>query len=209
MAASNAKSVSLLAVLLLGSLASLSARAARVAKPRTEPIVLDAQSADADLANNNVVFRKVKITQGTMAISADQGQGTQQKTRLDFENSLWVFRGNVRISMDEGLLTSDDAEISFVGQELSKAVANGKPAEFQQRVAKTGKLAQGHADIINYDAAKGVVVLSKSAWLTDGQYEIHGESLKYNMVAQSIVADAVDQGSQRVHIVIPPPPPKP
>ncbi len=170
---------------------------------------MDAQSADADLANNNVVFRKVKITQGNMAISADQGQGTQQKSRLDFENSLWVFRGNVRISMDEGLLTSDDAEISFVGQELSKAVANGKPAQFQQHVAKTGKLAQGHADIINYDAAKGVVVLSKSAWLTDGQYEIHGESLKYNMVAQSIVADAVDQGSQRVHIVIPPPPPKP
>jgi lipopolysaccharide export system protein LptA len=206
MAASNAKSIHLLAVLLC---ASLSANAARTAKPRTEPIVLDAQSADADLANNNVVFRKVKITQGNMAISADQGQGTQQKSRLDFENSLWVFRGNVRISMDEGLLTSDDAEISFVGQELSKAVANGKPAQFQQHVAKTGKLAQGHADIINYDAAKGVVVLSKSAWLTDGQYEIHGESLKYNMVAQSIVADAVDQGSQRVHIVIPPPPPKP
>jgi lipopolysaccharide transport protein LptA len=206
MAASNAKSITLLTALIL---AALSASDVRAAKPRTEPIVLDAQSADADLANNNVVFRKVKITQGNMAISADQGQGTQQKTRLDFENSLWVFRGNVRISMADGLLTSDDAEISFVNQELSKAVANGKPAEFQQRVVKTGKLAQGHADIINYDAAKGLVVLSKSAWLTDGQYEIHGETLKYNMVAQSIVADALDQGSQRVHIVIPPPPPKP
>jgi lipopolysaccharide transport protein LptA len=170
---------------------------------------LDAQSADADLASNNVLFRKVKITQGDMAISADQGQGTQQKTRLDFENSLWVFRGSVRISMADGQLNSDDAEISFVNQLLSKAVVNGTPATFQQRVQKTGKLAQGHADVINYDAGKGVIVLSKSAWLTDGQYEIRGESLKYNMVAQSIVADAADQGSQRVHIVIPPPPPKP
>jgi lipopolysaccharide transport protein LptA len=207
MAASNAKT------LLLTALVGLSLRTSETpaAAPhaRTEPIVLDAQSADADLASNNVLFRKVKITQGDMAISADQGQGTQQKTRLDFDNSLWVFRGSVKISMADGQLNSDDAEISFVNQLLSKAVVNGKPATFQQRVQKTGKLAQGHADVINYDAGKGVIVLSKSAWLTDGQYEIRGESLKYNMVAQSIVADAADQGSQRVHIVIPPPPPKP
>jgi lipopolysaccharide transport protein LptA len=207
MAVSNAKTICLLAVVLLSLRASETPAAAP--RARTEPIVLDAQSADADLASNNVLFRKVKITQGDMAISADQGQGTQQKTRLDFENSLWVFRGSVKISMADGQLNSDDAEISFVNQLLSKAVVNGKPATFQQRVQKTGKLAQGHADVIDYDAGKGVIVLSKSAWLTDGQYEIRGESLKYNMVAQSIVADAVDQGSQRVHIVIPPPPPKP
>jgi lipopolysaccharide transport protein LptA len=208
MAAFNIKKFSLTALIVLLSLRASETPAA-APRARTEPIVLDAQSADADLASNNVLFRKVKITQGDMAISADQGQGTQQKTRLDFENSLWVFRGSVRISMADGQLNSDDAEISFVNQLLSKAVVNGKPATFQQRVQKTGKLAQGHADVINYDAGKGVIVLSKSAWLTDGQYEIRGESLKYNMVAQSIVADAADQGSQRVHIVIPPPPPKP
>jgi lipopolysaccharide transport protein LptA len=207
MAASNAKTLLLTALVVLSLRTSQTPAAAP--RARTEPIVLDAQSADADLASNNVLFRKVKITQGDMAISADQGQGSQQKTRLDFDNSLWVFRGSVKISMADGQLNSDDAEISFVNQLLSKAVVNGKPATFQQRVQKTGKLAQGHADVINYDAGKGVIVLSKSAWLTDGQYEIRGESLKYNMVAQSIVADAADQGSQRVHIVIPPPPPKP
>ena len=41
------------------------------------------------------------------------------------------------------------------------------------------------------------------------QNEIRGESLKYNVLAQSIVADAADQGSQRVHIIITPPPPRP
>ena len=162
-----------------------------------------------DLANNNVVFRKVRITQGGMSVAADVGQGTQQKTRLDFENSLWVFRGNVKITMDTGQLTSDDAQINFVKQVLSKAVVNGKPAAFEQRVAKTGKLAQGHAETIDYDAGKGLVRLSKNAWLSDGQTEIRGESLKYNVLAQSIVAEAAEQGSQRVHIVITPPPAKP
>jgi lipopolysaccharide export system protein LptA len=53
--------------------------------------------------------------------------------------------------------------------------------------------------------AKGVVVLSKDAFLSDGQNDIHGESLKYNVLNQSVVADSSDQGSGRVHITIAPP----
>jgi len=115
----------------------------------------------------------------------------------------------VKITMDQGLLTSDDAEINFTKKLLSKAVANGKPAQFEQRIAKTGKLAQGHADTIDYDAARGIVRLVKNAWISDGQNEIRGESLKYNVLAQSIIADAAEQNSQRVHIIITPPPAKP
>jgi lipopolysaccharide transport protein LptA len=174
-----------------------------------QAIVLDAQSADADLSNNNVLFRKVRITQGDMSIAADQGQGTQQKTRLDFNNSLWLFRGNVRIAMNGGLLTSDDAEISFAKQQLAKAVVNGKPAEFEQKVAKTGKVAEGRADTIDYDAASGMVRLLKNAWLSDGQTDMRGELLKYDLVNQVIRAEASEQNSQRVHIVITPPPAKP
>jgi lipopolysaccharide export system protein LptA len=44
--------------------------------------------------------------------------------------------------------------------------------------------------------------------LSDGQNEIRGESLKYNVRAQSVAAEAAEQGSQRVHIIITPPPPK-
>jgi lipopolysaccharide export system protein LptA len=156
-----------------------------------------------------VIFRKVRIAQGNMSVSADQGQATRQASGLNFDNSLWVFRGNVRITMDQGLLSADEAEINFSQKLLARAVANGKPAEFEQRVAKTGKTAQGRADRIDYDASKGTVRLSKNAWLSDGQNEIRGESLKYNVFAQSISADAAEQGSQRVHIIITPPPAKP
>jgi lipopolysaccharide transport protein LptA len=210
MAVSNVKTLSLIALTVLASQGVGGAMAAPSKATRlAQPIVFDADSGEVDLANNNVVFRKVRITQGDMSIAADQGHGTQQKTRVDFENNLWIFRGNVKITMDQGQLTSDDAQITFVNQLLSKAVVNGKPAEFEQRVVKTGKTAQGHAETIDYDAGKGIVHLSKNAWLSDGSTEIHGESLRYNMLAQSIVADASEQGSQRVHIVITPPPSKP
>ena len=166
-----------------------------------QAILLDAQSIEMDFKNNNLLYRKVRISQGNMAVTADQAQ----TTGLDFDDSHWVFRGNVKITMDQGQLTSDEAQITFAKKILSKAIVNGKPAAFEQRIAKTGKLAQGRAELIDYDVAKGVVHLSKNAWLSDGQNEIRGESLKYNVLAQNIVAEASEQGSQRVHIIITPP----
>ena len=166
-----------------------------------QTISLDAQSFEMDLKTNNLIYRKVRIAQGDMSVTADQAQGSG----LNFDNSRWVFRGSVRITMDQGQLTSDEAEITFAKKLLSKALVNGKPAAFEQRIAKTGKLAQGRADSIDYDVTKNVVHFSKNAWLSDGQNEIRGESLKYNVLAQNIVAESSEQGSQRVHIIITPP----
>src|ERR1700722_1981438 len=186
---------------------TLAAPAARAAAPaKSEVIALDAQSSELDLKSNNMFFRKVRIAQGPMSVTADQGQATQEA--LKFENSLWVFRGNVRITMENGLLTADEAQIDFIKKLLAKAVAHGTPAEFEQKIEKTGKIAHGHADNIDYDAAKGLVKLTKNAWLSDGQNEVHGESFVYNVLSQSIVAEAAEQGSQRVHIIITPPPSK-
>jgi lipopolysaccharide export system protein LptA len=202
MAVSNLKSLALLAF-------TMSTAEVHGAAAPQQAIALDAQSSELDLRSNSVVFRKVHIAQGAMAVSADVGSATKQATGLDFDNSLWIFRGNVKITMDDGELTSDDAEINFAKKALAKAVVNGKPAAFEQRVAKTGKVAHGRADTIDYDARKGIVRLSKNAWLSDGQTEIRGESLKYDVLAQSIVAESSEQGSQRVHIIITPPPSKP
>jgi lipopolysaccharide export system protein LptA len=203
MAISNPRSLALLALLPLTMPAAEVHRAA----PPQQTIDLVAQSSELDLRNDNALFRKVRIAQGATTVTADLGSATKQATGLNFDNSLWVFRGNVRITMDDGELTSDDAEINFAKKALAKAVVNGKPAAFEQRVAKTGKVAHGRADTIDYDVHKGVVHLSKNAWLSDGQTEIRGESLKYDVLAQSIVAESSEQGSQRVHIIITPPPP--
>jgi lipopolysaccharide transport protein LptA len=201
MAGSNHKlKGALLALIGLGPSAHAPAAPAATAGP----INLDAQSSELDLRTNNVYFRKVRIAQGANSVTADQGQATREALGGNFENSLWVFRGNVKITMEGGRLTADEAEVDFAKKLLSKAVAHGKPAEFEQRLQKTGKMAHGHADDIDYDAIKGVVRLTKNAWISDGQNEVRGESLKYNVLAQSIVADAADQNSQRVHIIITP-----
>ena len=194
MAASNLKAVALAALALQAS----TVLAAHVAQ---QAITIEAQSSEMDFKNNNLIYRKVRIAQGNMSVEADQAQGSG----LNFDNSHWVFRGNVKIAMDQGNLSSDEADITFTNKLLSKAVVNGKPAVFEQRIAKTGKLAQGHAESIDYDVIKGMVHFSKDAWISDGQNEISHDSLTYNLLTQTVSTDAAEQGSQRVHIIITPP----
>ena len=205
MAASCLKYLALCA--LMAPLAEANAATAAAARDTRAPILLDAQSTSIDLKTNSAVFSRIRISQGTMAITADQGQASQQRSAdMYFENNVWNFRGNVKITMDQGQLLSDDAQITFVNSLLSKAVVNGKPASFEQTVAKSGKLAKGSADSIDYDAAKHVVRFLKDAYLSNGDNEIRGQSLKYDVLAQKVIAEEAEQNSQRVHITITPPP---
>jgi lipopolysaccharide transport protein LptA len=189
----------------LAALALLWATQPAGATPSREPIHLDAQSFELDYANNVTVYHKVRVSQGAMSVSSDQARGTG----LDFEDSHWVFQGNVKIVMDQGELTSDQADVSFVKKLLATALVTGKPASFLQSNAVNGKPVRGHADSIDYNVNKGIVRLSSNAWLSDGQNEIRGESLKYNVAEKKMLAEAADQNSQRVHITITPPPASP
>jgi lipopolysaccharide transport protein LptA len=207
MAVSSRKLFALLAV--LAPFAQANAAPATVASDRKAPILLDAQSVAIDLKTNSAVFSKIRIAEGGMSITADQGQASQQRsTDLYFQDNVWNFRGNVKIVVEQGQLFSDDAQITFVNNVLSKAVVNGKPATFEQTVAKTGKLAKGHAESIDYDAVKHLVRFLKNAYVSNGDHEMLGQSVKYDILGQKLIAEEAEQNSQRVHIIITPPPPK-
>jgi lipopolysaccharide transport protein LptA len=179
-----------------------------VGAPKSTPLPIDftAQSSEIDYKNSFTSFRKVQITQGNLAISADSGQ--VKGTGVNFQDNHWIFRGTVKITVEQGVLNSDEAQVFFVNNQLARATASGKPATFQQRIVKADKTVNGHATNIDYDAGSGLVHLTTDAFLSDGQNEISGQSLKYNLAAQSLSADAPEQQGQRVHIIITPPPPK-
>ncbi|HXP64116.1 MAG TPA: lipopolysaccharide transport periplasmic protein LptA [Steroidobacteraceae bacterium] len=196
---------------LLALLAPLTAAHAApvIARDRRADILLDSQGVTIDLKTNSAVFTKVKISQGSMSITADEGKASQQRSAdLYFENNVWYFKGNVKITLEQGQLTSDDAQITFVNSQLSKAVVNGKPAAFEETESKNGKLAKGHSNTIDYDSSKHIVRFLKDAYLSNGENDIRGQALKYDVVAQKVIAEEAEQNSQRVRITITPPPPK-
>jgi lipopolysaccharide export system protein LptA len=173
------------------------------ALPGTEdqPINLDAASSEVDYKTNTVEFKDVVISQGDMRIQSDRAHATG----LNFANSKWDFEGNVRIDAEQrGNLRSDSAVVEFRDNHILRATVTGKPANFEQKRIGSEQMARGHADKILYDVSDGSVRLTEDAWLSDGQSEISGPVLVYNIRAQKVQADTTPDNGQRVHIIIQP-----
>jgi lipopolysaccharide transport protein LptA len=168
-----------LAALLLAAAAC----AAAGAQDREQlPIQVEARSSDFDYQNGVLKFDAITITQGGVRISAERAVASG----LDFKDSSWEFSGSVRIAMPESALASDTAQVHFAGGEIQSATVTGSPANFEQK--HEDEQAQGHANRIDYDLARGVVELAGNAWLSDGKTEITGAKLVYSTTSQRVVS---------------------
>lgn len=184
--------------LLLGC--ALAARAPALAPaPAQQPISVDAASSQVDYKSNTVVFTQIVISQGATRVQADYAHATG----LDFANSRWNFDGNVHIDAPEqGSLRSDAAVVEFRDNHIARATITGKPAQFEQKRSDSDKVARGHADEIVYDVAAGTVRLRSDAWLSNGQNEITGPLLVYNMREQRVEAATAPGTGEHIHITI-------
>jgi lipopolysaccharide transport protein LptA len=188
---SSARAVALL-------LLAVSTASAAPVKNSDLPINLEAASTDFDYKNNSLVFKRVRITQGTMQVDAQEARATG----LNFDNSEWELHGEVQILVPDGKLTSSDATVTFRNNELQRAVIVGKPAAFQQKLRQSEQLAQGRATTIDYDVKANTVKLTGDAWLTDGQNQINGQTLIYRIGEQRVAAnpEGTEPGGVRITI---------
>jgi lipopolysaccharide transport protein LptA len=168
------------------------------------PIELEADSSEIDRKNNHLVFHNVQVRQGELSISADELQGSD----LEAADAEWVFTGNVRIESAGAKLGAERATLNFASHRVRTAILDGSPVAFEQ--ARPGATAptQGHASRVEYDFEAQILRLTGDAWLSEGQNEITGDSITYEIGAQRVVADADDRG-ERVRITIVPPPETP
>ncbi|MGI9247331.1 MAG: LptA/OstA family protein [Steroidobacteraceae bacterium] len=166
-----------------------------------QPIKLEAASSDFDYKNNSLLFRRVKITQGVLEVTAQQANATG----LEFEDSEWRLQGEVRISVPGGSLQSSEARVQFRRNAIVSATINGTPAAFEQQLQQDGQTARGKASAIDYDVQKNVVRLSGDAWLSDGKNEIRGNTLVYDIAGARVQANPGGKDPDGVRITITPP----
>jgi lipopolysaccharide transport protein LptA len=166
-----------------------------------QPINLDAASSEVDYKTNTVMFKDVVISQCDMRIQSDRAHATG----LNFANSKWDFEGNVRIDAEQrGNLRSDSAVVEFRDNRILRATVTGKPANFEQKRLGSEQMARGHADKILYDVNDGTVRFTDDAWLSDGQSEISGPVLVYDIRGQKVQAVTTPGNNERVRITIQP-----
>jgi len=206
MASSNlrrrrARSLLLVAVALLG--AAPFARAQTGLPPGNSelPINLEAASSDFDYRNNTLLFRRVKITQGGLEVTAQQASATG----LEFNNSEWRLQGDVKIMVPGGKLQSSEARVMFRNNAIASASIKGAPAQFEQQLKERNQVARGRAAAIDYDVKAATVRLTGDAWLTDGNNEIRGNTLVYDIGRERVQANPSEKDPGGVQITINPP----
>jgi len=164
------------------------------------PIVVEAHSTEIDARKNRLLLHSVTITQGTLRVDA----GEAAATGLNFDNSQWQLWGDVHIKMEKGSLTSDKADVTFANNQIARAVINGAPASFEQTLDEPPQTARGRANTIEYDVGNGTVRLTQNAWLSDGNNELSGDVLVYDVRSERVIANAPANSDGRVRITINP-----
>ncbi|MGL6223735.1 MAG: LptA/OstA family protein, partial [Steroidobacteraceae bacterium] len=182
---SRIRRCALAAVLLLGSLPCATAQSGLPAGNSALPINLEAASSDFDYKNNTLLFKRVKITQGGLEVTAQQASATG----LEFDNSEWRLTGDVVIVVPGGKLQSNEARVMFKNNAIASASIKGTPAQFEQQLKETKQVARGRAKAIDYDVKAATVRLTGDAWLTDGQNEIRGNTLVYDIGRERVQAN--------------------
>ena len=164
------------------------------------PITVDADSTNYDGKNSLLLFSGLRVTQGNIGIEADQGQAT----KLDFEDAVWRFEGNVIIDVDNGHIECDSADLKFDNNTLQFATIQGAPATFELKRPGTEEVTYAEAGILRYDLATGVVEFSENAVITEGGNQISSSFLVYNITEQRINAQSSGDGDEKVKITYTP-----
>jgi lipopolysaccharide transport protein LptA len=165
------------------------------------PINLEAASSDFDYKNNTLLFKRVKITQGGLEVTAQQANATG----LTFDNSEWRLQGDVTITVPGGKLQSNEARVMFKDNAIASASIKGSPAVFEQQLKERNQVARGRAAAIDYDVRAATVRLTGDAWLSDGQNEIRGNTLVYDIGRERVQANPSEKDPGGVKITINPP----
>jgi lipopolysaccharide transport protein LptA len=164
------------------------------------PISLDADSTAYDGKNSMLMFRGLRMTQGTIGIEADEGRASN----LDFEDSVWQFSGNVIIDVENGHIECETADLRFTDHQLTLATIAGTPATFELKRPGSEETTYAEAGKLRYDLLAGTIEFSEDAVITEGGNKIASNYLVYNIIEQRINAQGSPEGDGKVRITYTP-----
>ncbi len=166
------------------------------------PVIIDADRTDYDGKTSMLKFTGLRLTQGSIGIQADVAHAS----RMDFDDSVWRFSGNVVFDVNEGRITCNAADLRFTDFQLLEARISGSPATFRFKRAGSEESTYAEAGTLRYDVASGIIEFSGGATITEGGNQISSESLIYNIREQRINAASTGNGNDRVTVTYTPPP---
>ncbi|MEL7536011.1 MAG: LptA/OstA family protein [Pseudomonadota bacterium] len=169
------------------------------------PISLDADSSVFDRSKDRIEFAGLRITQGAIGIEADRGvTRLGSDTKLDFADSTWEFTGNVRIDIETATIVSESAQLYFRDHALQHATINGSPATFDDSRGPDQPPLHAEAEQFEYDLAEYVIRFVGKARIAEGDNEVTGADLLYDLTGKRVNFQGDPDTDERVRITIVP-----
>ncbi|MEM8984427.1 MAG: LptA/OstA family protein [Pseudomonadota bacterium] len=169
------------------------------------PISLDADSSVFDRSQDRIEFTGLRITQGAIGIEAERGvTRLGRDTKLDFSDSTWEFHGNVRIDIETATIVSDSAELYFSDHTLQHATIQGSPATFDDSRGPDQPPLRAEASTFEYNLADYVIRFVGKARIAEGDNEVTGADLLYDLTGKRVNFKGDPQADERVRITIVP-----
>ncbi|MDJ0929267.1 MAG: lipopolysaccharide transport periplasmic protein LptA, partial [Gammaproteobacteria bacterium] len=144
-------------------------------------------------------FKGLYIKQGTLAIRADEAEAD----RLDFEDTVWTFSGNVLIENSTTRVWSDDAQVAFLNHQVDTATLQGSPARFEQVREEDERITRGRSAVMDYALETGIISMTGDAWVSDGANEVSGPRIAYDVTRDLIKAAGDEDGQVKMRIIPP------
>jgi lipopolysaccharide export system protein LptA len=111
--------------------------------------------------------------------------------RATYQGNVTILQGSLKVSADELEIDASKGE----GNEIF--IATGNPATYSQQ-QEDGSIVTAQADKIEYHRQTRSLSLKGNAQIKQNSSSVQGESIKFNMELEQIIAQGSDQESGRV-----------
>lgn len=125
--------------------------------------------------------------------------------RLDDAAGKAIYTGDVVVVQAETTLTAERVELYRGEEGVSRILAFGEPAHYQQAATAEQPAIDGRAAEIEYESDASVLILRKDAVIRQAGDIFRGNLIRYNTEARVVTAERGNNGDgERVEMVIQP-----
>lgn len=148
------------------------------------------------------------VSAGSFAIGADRDQPIhiQSDSAQRNENTgITIYQGDVDVKQGSTRILADKVTIYSTDNQVSRIIAQGNPAHYQEKPAPDRKTVAGQASTIEYLVTQEKLNLIENASLDQEGTTITGTRIQYDLKASEVKASSDGaSGDGRIHMVIQP-----
>jgi lipopolysaccharide export system protein LptA len=140
-----------------------------------------------------------------LALDSDRSKPLElsaEHAEMNNATGVSVYTGDVVLTQGTMRITADKMTVyTTAGGDLARVIAEGKNATFRQLPEGQQLHVTARAPDMEYrPLAPGYVLLQGGAVLTQGKNEFKGETIRYDMQKDTVVAQAAKDSDQRIRI---------